>query len=185
MLPVRARRLAEHEVIPGAPGAVRLLRTRGFLCPVVTVQSGVARGRFSLDEFLGWFRTFSGGLAGEGAELLGPYVCPHLGDDGCVCHKPKTQLYEAAAHEWGIALPGSFVVGDTTSDLLAARALGCTAVLVRTGWGEGSLERATAEGLADYVAADIAEAAAWIVNRQDGQDQSPRACGSTANMAML
>ena len=165
--PVRPQRLAEHTVVPGVARAVRRLREHGFLCPVITVQSGITRGRFSLDEFMAWFAAFARAMRAEGAELLGPYVCPHISDAHCECHKPKTHLYRTAAVQWGIDVRRSVVVGDTASDLRAARSLGCQSILVRTGWGEGSVERAIAEELADYVAADITDAANWIVQRTD------------------
>ena len=50
--PVRPQRLVEHTVIPGTAAARQLLEQHGFLCPIITVQSGVARGRFSLTSRL-------------------------------------------------------------------------------------------------------------------------------------
>ena len=163
VLPVRAARLSEHVPIPGAADALRRLVGAGFLLPVITVQSGVARGRFTLDEFLAWFAAFRDGMALEGASLLGPYVCPHPFDGECECQKPKPHLYRLAAAEWGIDVARSVVIGDTLPDLRAANALGCPGVLVRTGWGDGAARDATATNLASYVAADVADAAAWIV----------------------
>jgi D-glycero-D-manno-heptose 1,7-bisphosphate phosphatase len=163
VLPVRPAHLSEHVPVPGATDALRRLGEAGFLLPVITVQSGVSRGRFSLDEFLAWFTEFGAVALRDGAQLLGPYVCPHSFDGHCECQKPKPHLYRLAAAEWDIDIPGSVVIGDTLSDLRAARALGCRGVLVRTGWGEGAAGEASASGLADCVAADVAAAAEWVV----------------------
>ena len=65
--------------------------------------------------------------------------------------------------EWDIDVARSVVVGDSLSDLRAARALGCAGVLVRTGWGGRAVPEAEADDLADFVAADVVEAAEWVV----------------------
>ena len=73
-------------------------------------------------------------------------------------------LYAQAAREHNIDdLAGSIVIGDMTADVRAARALGCRGVLVRTGWGEGALRDHNAGEHADFIAADVLEAARWAV----------------------
>jgi D-glycero-D-manno-heptose 1,7-bisphosphate phosphatase len=163
VLPVRADHPRDYTLIPGVPDALRRLRAHGFACPVVTVQTRIARGRYSLPAFVAWFRDLQAGLRAQGAELLGPYVCPHGTRDGCPCQKPAPLLYERAAAELGLDVPRSVVVGDTTADLRAARAVGCPGVLVRTGWGEGTLGNPEAGPLATAVVADLPAAAEWIL----------------------
>ncbi len=87
--PVQVRHLAEHHILPGAVEAVRLLNRHGFLCPVVTVQTRIAKGYFSHADFAAWFDDLKERFESEGARLLGPYLCPHRSQDACACHKPK------------------------------------------------------------------------------------------------
>ena len=89
VLPVKQERLADLYPIPGAAEAVARLTHAGFVCPVVTVQSRIANGLFSADEFRRWFIDFADALRREGAEVTGPYVCPHRYVEPCACKKPN------------------------------------------------------------------------------------------------
>ena len=124
VLPVRVMHPAEFTLIPGAVEAVRLLNQHGFICPVVTVQSRISKGIFSFDDFMHWFRTFQSDLRCAGAEVLGPYLCPHQGRDACHCKKPQPYLYRRAAADYGIHTEQSAIIGDTLDDVRAARTLG-------------------------------------------------------------
>ena len=55
-------------MFPAGEAIARLSRA-GFVCPVVTVQSRIAKGLFSAEEFLGWFRDFAKLLHNYGAEI--------------------------------------------------------------------------------------------------------------------
>ena len=160
--PVRVSHPRELASVPGLAEAVRLLNRHGFVCPVVTVQTRIAKGLFTEEDFRGWFAGFQASLLSEGAEVRGPYLCPHRSADHCACKKPAPLLYLQAAREYNIDdLAGSVVIGDTTGDVRAARTLGCRGVLVRTGWGEGALRDHNAGEHADFIAADVLEAARW------------------------
>src|SRR5687768_15689021 len=97
VLPVLVRDLAELKPIPGAARAVAQLNRAGYRTPVVTIQSRIAKGLFSLGEFTEWFKGLTASFQEEGARLEGPYVCPHRFADPCACKKPNTLLYERAA----------------------------------------------------------------------------------------
>jgi D-glycero-D-manno-heptose 1,7-bisphosphate phosphatase len=163
--PVQVSHPTQHHIIPGAVEAVRLLNRHGFICPVVTVQTRIAKGYFSGADFTTWFGNLKERFQSEGAQLVGPYLCPHRSQDGCACYKPKPYLYQQAAAELGIVTEHSVVIGDTGGDVQAAKELGCPGILVRTGWGEAGLRDYGAGEHADYIAADIFEAAKWVVQR--------------------
>jgi D-glycero-D-manno-heptose 1,7-bisphosphate phosphatase len=147
-------------LIPGAGAALRRLRDRGFGLAVVTNQSGVARGYFDLATVERVHARLRALLAGEGVALDGIYVCPHGPDDGCRCRKPRPGLIEQAAAEHGFDPKRAFVVGDKTVDLDLARAVGATAILVRTGWGRDAEREADCRP--DVVVDDLPAAAEWI-----------------------
>jgi hypothetical protein len=99
------------------------------------------------------------------------YYCHHLPEANCPCRKPKTAMLERAAQDLELPLRG-FMVGDKTSDLLAGRAAGLAAVLVRTGYGEKTV--AEEKNLdADFIAADLAEAVEWILSHQSDTEGLP------------
>jgi D-glycero-D-manno-heptose 1,7-bisphosphate phosphatase len=163
--PVQIEWLEDLTIIPGALEAVAKLNRAGFLCPVVTVQSRIAKGFFTEGAFLEWFAGFAEEAKGYGAELLGPYVCPHAFAEPCPCKKPQPYLYAQAARDHDITLASSYIVGDTAGDIEAAVNVGASAALVQTGWGhfESNLEAAQKRGA--FIGRDVAEVAAWIEAR--------------------
>lgn len=163
--PVRVLHPQEYTLIPGAIDAIRLLNQHGFICPVVTVQSRIAKGTYSTDDFLSWFHGFMNDLREQDAVVLGSYFCPHRGSDNCVFKKPRPDLYRQAASELDIDMRQSVIIGDTHPDILAAHELGCTSCLVRTGWGERELVERHAGNLATFVATDALDAAHWIAQQ--------------------
>jgi len=150
-------------LIPGVTGAVARLSNAGFTCPVVTVQSRIGKGLFTLADFERWFALFAADLDCHGARIVGPYVCPHRFAEPCVCKKPSPMLYERAAADHELSLSGSFVIGDSPSDVRAARRIGAHGLLVRTGWAADPDVVAAASADASAVVSSLAEAADWIL----------------------
>lgn len=163
VLPLKQERLDDLYPIPGAFVAVARLCRAGFICPVITVQSRIAKELFSAAEFHDWFRRFAVAAGKQGAELKGPYVCPHRYAAPCDCKKPNALLYEQAIRELGLSVAHSFLVGDSPDDIRAASRLGARSCLVRTGWAADSDMVAAVEGEASLVAPSIVEAVDWIL----------------------
>jgi D-glycero-D-manno-heptose 1,7-bisphosphate phosphatase len=155
-------RVEDIVFIAGAEKAIAQLNRAGAKVVMISNQSGVARGYFPESVVHEIFRAMQEHLAKYDAHLDALYYCPHHPDDGCDCRKPKIALLERAANNWGLPLRGA-MVGDQWSDLAAARAAGIAAILVRTGYGEKIIAEGKAD--ADFIAADLAEAAAWILSR--------------------
>lgn len=127
-------------LIPGAALAIRRLREAGFACVVVTNQSGVGRGMYSLEQLGKVHEEMARQLAGEGAAVDAVYACteaPSSDDPEAVAsvdRKPGPGMLYQGAEELGIDLERSWMVGDTLADLGAGRNAGCQGIiLVRTG----------------------------------------------------
>jgi D-glycero-D-manno-heptose 1,7-bisphosphate phosphatase len=151
----------EIRPIRGSIQAMRRLRSLGLGIAILTNQANVGRGLLApkrLDEIHTHLLRV---LAEEGVEIDGIYVCPHRPEDGCRCRKPGPGLAERAAAEHGFELATAFVVGDHAADVGLARAIGATAILVRTGHGEEELANG-GDRDADAVVADLAEATEMI-----------------------
>jgi D-glycero-D-manno-heptose 1,7-bisphosphate phosphatase len=148
------------ELLPGAAAGIRHLRALGLPVVVVTNQSGVGRGMFTGEAVEAVHRRLRELLVAAGAEPDGIYVCPHHPGDGCACRKPGTGLLEQAARDHGVSLDRAFVVGDKECDIDAGRRAGATTLLVRTGYGEQTLQQAAVRP--DHVVSDLEEAAAVI-----------------------
>lgn len=159
-------------LIPGAAEALRLARAAGFLAVVLTNQSGVGRGFFTLEDVQRVHERMLALLAREGAGVDGIYVCPHAPGDDCSCRKPRTGLVEQAARELGIDLPRSWMIGDKPADIELARNAGLRSVLVLTGYGASSL--AGADPGATLTAPDVLAAVRAILATQTSQSSGAR-----------
>ena len=161
--PLKQERLDEMTLIPGVASAIARLTAAGFVCPVVTVQSRIAKGLFSMAEFQTWFANFAAELAAQGALITGPYVCPHRYAEPCLCKKPNVLLYQRAASEHGLTPADCFVIGDSPDDVRAARRLGARGCLVRTGWASDPRVVEAAVPDASMVVDSFAQAVDWIL----------------------
>lgn len=161
-------------MLPGVGEALRRLRGNGWELVVVTNQAGVARGYYGERDVKRVNADVHGRLRAEGVDVLAWHYCPHY--DGpeakveayriaCDCRKPRPGLLRTAAHQHGLDLAGSIVVGDKPTDLQAARAVGAKAVMVLTGKGRQFCPDGKSHPDADVVVADLGAAADWIVSR--------------------
>lgn len=161
------------EFLRGAVDALKRLRSAGFLLIVCTNQSGIARGILSEREYRAIDRRFKQMLSARGVSLDRTYYCPHLsgGSVGkfaikCECRKPGRGMFIAAQKEFSIDFNASYAVGDSLRDLLPAKTLGATTILVKTGKGRRVLpHRAVGRSrlLADYICRDLLAASRKIV----------------------
>jgi D-glycero-D-manno-heptose 1,7-bisphosphate phosphatase len=141
--------VADLHVAAGAADVVRAVRDAGWLAIVVTNQPDVARGTTTLERVDAINATIVGRL---GVDAI--YTCPHDDADGCECRKPKPGLLLQAAHDHGIHLAGSFLIGDRAKDVACGRAAGCTTIFLDHGYAETHRDPG-----ADYTVTTLVEAA--------------------------
>lgn len=150
---------AALELIPGAARAIRDLNAAGFGVVVITNQSGIGRGYFTLERLAEVHARLIELLAAEGATADGIYICPHGPGDDCACRKPLPGMVEQAVAEHGFDPRQGFMIGDKEADVELGRSVGAETFLVRTGYGR-KYEAATK---ADHVVDDLAAAVAAIL----------------------
>ena len=97
-----------------------------------------------------------------GGRIAGIYYCPHHPSDACDCRKPALGMIKRLEHEHGILVKGMPLIGDKPTDIELAKRAGARPILVRTGYGENSLDSidrsvAVYENLACAVKALLAE----------------------------
>ncbi len=140
---------SEHEwkPIPGSLEAIAKLSQSGFKIYIITNQSGIARGYFTLEDFNSMNQKMMKLLQKLGGKIDGIYFCAHHPSDQCHCRKPKTGLIEQLAKDINTNLKGSLFVGDSQSDLEAAENYGLTPALVLTGKGQKTLEKTNMSNL--------------------------------------
>jgi len=114
--------------MPGAREAVRLLSEARVRVIVVTNQRGIALGRMTEDDLSAIHRRMLVELDAAGGRVSRIYHCPHEAG-ACDCRKPEVGMFLRAQHDFPeIRFERSAVIGDSESDMLAARRIGATAV---------------------------------------------------------
>jgi len=145
------------DVVP----ALRRIQNAGYVLLVVSNQSGVARGLFTLNQVSRFNRAIAEQLHKANIRITGKnfYVCPHGPRDECSCRKPKPGLLLKAARQHKIDLERSFTIGDEETDIEAGRRAGTQTVL---------LDRAgkNRKTKADLVASSLSEAADLVQSRR-------------------
>lgn len=152
-------------LIPGAAQAIRRLNDARWPVVMISNQSGIARGLYTVHDFFAVQRRIDELLRASGAQLDGVFFCPHHPDftEPCDCRKPGTRLFHDAATQLGnIDLAHSWYVGDRVSDVIPALTLEGHGVLVRTGLGSEHAPQAAQLGIA--VVTDLTAAVAMILS---------------------
>lgn len=113
----------EFEFCSGIFELMSFYKSRGYLLFIVTNQSGIARGYYSVDDFLDLTKYMQSEIKAKNGFCFDKvYFCPHL--EGCNCRKPKTGMFREADMDFGIDFKNSIMIGDKQSDMQAAQAMG-------------------------------------------------------------
>jgi D-glycero-D-manno-heptose 1,7-bisphosphate phosphatase len=148
------------KIIPGVPEALRALKQAGYVLVIITNQSGIGRGYYSLSDYDAVQVRLLDLL---GADLVhGTYFCPEHPEIASSRRKPAPGMVLEAAHDHQLDLARSWFVGDKAVDVQCGLAAGTRPILVETGYGK----HADATG-AEFVAKDFASAAAYILKTSD------------------
>jgi D-glycero-D-manno-heptose 1,7-bisphosphate phosphatase len=150
-------------LIPGASRALRELGAADYLLVCVSNQPAAAKGKASAEQLLAVHERVLELLGGDGVSVHCSCLCLHHPEGSvprlslaCACRKPQPGLLLDAAEMLGLDRSRSWMVGDTDTDMQAARAAGCRALLVeypptshkRSGGAGGDMR---AESLAEGV----------------------------------
>ena len=124
----------------GAASGIKLLVNNGYLPVMVSNQSGVAFGYFTVDALENVVERIQELLFIEGTEMHDFYFCPHHPEGSvaeyavaCACRKPSQGMLVKAALDLRIDLSQSWVIGDILNDIEAGHRAGCRAILVNNG----------------------------------------------------
>jgi D-glycero-D-manno-heptose 1,7-bisphosphate phosphatase len=158
-------RAEDVELLPGAGPALKQLQDAGYRLFLVTNQSGIGRGYFTLAQAEAVNDHLGRLLARDGVRLTKIYVAPEAPEQPSRGRKPSPQFLFDARDEFALDLAGSHMIGDKLVDLECGWNAGVKcSILVRTGYGAALADSGAELGPA-VVVEDLAAAARWITGR--------------------
>jgi D-glycero-D-manno-heptose 1,7-bisphosphate phosphatase len=126
--------------ISGSIEAINRLKKAGYLVTIASNHLGISRGYYTEEDLKKMHEKMQRMLSSRGASVDGFFYCPHGPESNCICRKPKPGLLFQIARKFDIDLSETPLVGDTISDIGAARMANAKPVLVRTGNGEYTMQ---------------------------------------------
>lgn len=120
------------EYFPDTLKALKELQKLGYELFIVTNQSGVGRGYFSLENVYVIHRQLQNDLR---ESKIAPFkdfaICPHSPDDNCECRKPSPKMILDLMEKYHIDPDQSYMIGDKVIDAECGRNAGIQGILVR------------------------------------------------------
>lgn len=143
------------EILPGVLDSLTRLKRDGYLLVIVTNQSGISKGLYTVEQMKAchdYFQKSSGGIIS--AFYYSPY---HRTITASLLTKPGTLMFEKAIAKFGIDVRQSWMVGDRGRDLIPAKALGIRTIQVG--------DEVEPENRGEFRVENLPEAAALILGR--------------------
>ncbi len=160
-----------YHLYPNTGEALRMIQSLGYLLFIVTNQSGIARGRVTLEQLDAVHAKLRDLLLAEKVKLDQIYYSPYYAE-GIVApyniahedRKPGLGMFYRALKEYGFDPKRSWMVGDRYSDIAFGKKAGLKTILLLTGNGKDELATAFEgwEYKPDFVAENILTAAGLI-----------------------
>jgi D-glycero-D-manno-heptose 1,7-bisphosphate phosphatase len=162
-------RVADVAIFPGAGTALKRLQDAGFRLFMVTNQSGVGRGYYTLADVGQVHAYLLEQLARDGVRFEKIYVAPEAPDQPSRGRKPSPQFLFDARDEFGLDLSQSYLAGDKLIDLECGWNAGVKrCLLVRTGYGAELESRQPAALQTAVVVDNLTALADWILAGEIG-----------------
>ena len=143
-------------IFPGVPEALHRLKAEGYKLIIITNQSGIGRGFFTVEQYRAVeaevLRRLGSGL------IDATYFCPDVPDQPSKCRKPAPGMLLQAAGDHHVDLTRSFFIGDKEIDVECGHNAGLRSIRVRTGFN-----KMTGGSGADWIAEDLKEAVRLIL----------------------
>ena len=160
-----AYKIEDFEILPGVIEGLNLLKEI-FLLFIVTNQSGIGKGYYSVEDFHNFNNHLLNILNKNTIKIEKTYFCPHVTEDHCECKKPKPKFIQLIVKEYKINPKKSWVIGDHPSDMVFGLNGGCKTAYLRTGHGERHFEELEQKSIKpDVITNNFLEASKLILNK--------------------
>jgi D-glycero-D-manno-heptose 1,7-bisphosphate phosphatase len=120
-------------VLPDVVSALKILQEKGYMLIVISNQSGIAKGVFSIADVEKLHKHLAVHLNEYGIQLKEIYYCPHHPEFGsCICRKPDSLMVEKALARFNVDPEKSYFIGDKERDVLAGKKAGVKGILIES-----------------------------------------------------
>ena len=152
------------KIFPATRVGLKKLADAGFKLIIVSNQSGIGRGYFTLADVDKVNEKLCADLARDGIRIGKIYIAPEKPEDPSRGRKPSPAFLFDAREEFGLDLAQCFMIGDKLIDLECGWNAGVRqSLLVRTGYGAREEQKSPAAVSRAIVVDDLAGAADWIL----------------------
>ena len=97
-------KIEDFEFIDGVFETLNYLKNKGFLLFIITNQSGIGRGYYTLDNFNKLSSWMMAEFEKKSIKICQIELCPHSPQDHCNCRKPKTGMIDNILRTYEIDL---------------------------------------------------------------------------------
>ena len=156
---------SEFEFLSGALESLKLLKENGWRVIIITNQSAIGRGYASKEAIEEIMAKMISEVQTNGGDILDVFYCPHKPEEGCICRKPKPDLFNQAAEKYGIDLSNKWYIGDKLSDVEAAKSVSMKAVLIKGGKEVKGLS--VSEDDASAIVGNLSEAIEFVMAKSE------------------
>ena len=140
------------KILPGVPEALSQLKSAGYWLIVVTNQSGISKGIYTIEQMKACHEYFQ---LNCGVAIDWFYFSPyHRSVTNSLLTKPGSLMFEKAIAKFKIEASKSWMVGDRGRDLIPARQLGIKTIQIG--------DEVEKENEGDYKVKSLLEAAGII-----------------------
>ena len=121
-------KISDFKIYPGVGKAISLLNKKNYLVIIITNQSGIGRGLIKIKELKNIHNYLRKKIKKYGGKIDDIFYCPFHPEFGKGKYKKKSNdrkpgdgMIRKAIKKWKINSKDSFMIGDKTSDKLAAK----------------------------------------------------------------
>ena len=122
--------VSELNIFPFISKPIKKLQDADFKIIVITNQSAINRGLMNTKNLEDIHKKLQSFLTKYGAHIDHFYFCPHTPAENCSCRKPKPGLLLRAIDDFSIDVNQSWFLGDSDSDMLAGKIIGCKTIKI-------------------------------------------------------
>lgn len=148
-------RIEDLEILEGVKEALRKIKKKGYKIIVITNQSGISQGLYSKDDVMKCHHYMIDKLDHMIDDIFYSPYHPRISES--LSRKPGSLLFEKAIAKHDIDPSGSWMLGDRERDLIPAKKLGMSTILV---------DNFEASEYADDYASDLLDAVDEVIFKE-------------------